>query len=331
MSGTAFASAHGPGQSGAEQPDSWRSTLRMAYVVPTKDRPDDLRKLLASLAEQTVTPTQIVIVDGSDSDIEWVCKDFPALPLTYVREFPPSLARQRNAGMAALADDIDVAGYLDDDLELAADATERMLAFWKAAGPQVGGAAFTIVNQPARSRLGLWLSRLFLMNGPEQGKMLSSGFATSLMPGKPTQKTDWLYGGATLWRREVVSKYQYDEWYIGHGHLEDLDYSFRVSRAYDLYLVADTKVLHWQRPFTDKGNIVLGRQQMVNRLYFVRKMGCFSRAALVWAQFGILMSNLGRCLAKADRASLLRFYGNLVGLTRLLQSRGDPLDNGLWK
>ena len=42
-------------------------TVKLAYVVPTKDRPDDLRKLLESLAAQTRAPDQIVIVDGGYS------------------------------------------------------------------------------------------------------------------------------------------------------------------------------------------------------------------------------------------------------------------------
>ena len=173
-------------------------------------------------------PAQIVIVDGSDPDIAWVCNDFPELPLSYVREFPPSLARQRNAGMAALEDDIEVAGYLDDDLELAEEATERMLTFWESAGSQVGGAAFSIVNQPLPHPVFGWLSRLFLLNGPQQGKLLRSGFPTSITPRSETLPTQWLYGGATLWRRNVIRKFSYDEWYVGHGFLEDVDYSHRV-------------------------------------------------------------------------------------------------------
>lgn len=302
----------------------------MAYVVPTKDRPDDLRKLLASLAEQTVTPTQIVIVDGSDPDIEWVCKDFPALPLTYVREFPPALARQRNAGMAALADDIDVAGYLDDDLELAADATERMLAFWKAAGPQVGGAAFAIVNQPLRHPLLGFVSQFFLLNGPQQGRLLPSGFATSITPRAQTQRTDWLYGGATLWRRQVIREFSYDEWFIGHGYLEDVDYSHRVSRSYELYVVAEARCWHWPKPILNAQNTNLGRQQVVNRVYFVRKLGGFSKPALIWALFGQCVRNALEALKNGNTAGLYRLWGNIIGLADVVRGRTSSVE-GIWK
>jgi len=114
-------------------------SVKIAYVVPTKDRPDDLHVLFKSLQKQTKQPDQIIIVDGSDPDIKYVCDDYLDLDITYVREFPPSLARQRNAGMAALNDEITVAGYLDDDLELEPDATEKMISFWENAEDDVGG------------------------------------------------------------------------------------------------------------------------------------------------------------------------------------------------
>ena len=35
-----------------------------------------------------------------------------------------------------------------------------------------------------------------------------------------TTETDWLSGGATIWRMSVVNA-SYEEWYIGDGYLED--------------------------------------------------------------------------------------------------------------
>lgn len=303
---------------------------KIGYVIPTKDRPDDLHKLFVSLRAQTEAPRQIVIVDGSETPVQELVAAFQGLPLTYVREYPPSLARQRNAGIAALADDVTVAGYLDDDLELAPDATEEMLTFWNAAGPDVGGAAFTIVNQPLRNRGISLLSDLFLLNGPAQGKVLSSGFATSIQPRDATLRTDWLYGGATLWRREVFEACRYDEWYIGHGYLEDLDYSYRVAQHYQLYVVAPARCWHWPRPVRMEQNLTLGRQQILNRVYFVRKIGRFNSVLFVWAMFGQLLKNLCETLVTRSPAGWLRFRGNLRGLYEVA-TRGVSQVGGIWK
>lgn len=303
---------------------------RIAYVVPTKDRAEDLRKLLASLAEQTMTPTQIVIVDGSTSPVKSVCDEFPALPLTYVREYPPSLARQRNAGMAAVSDGITVAGYLDDDLVLEPDATERMIRFWENAQTTVGGAAFAIVNQPLRSSRFGGLSDLFLLNANRQGAVLQSGFATSIGIPERHLQTEWLYGGATLWRWEVVQEFKYDEWYIGHGFLEDLDFSYRVSRKHDLWVVSDARVWHWPHPVLKSKNITLGMQQVINRVYFTRKMGDFSALALCWALLGQCVLNISQSIWHREGGGIRRFWGNLKGLLVVAQGKLGPVD-GIWK
>lgn len=303
---------------------------KIAYVVPTKDRPDDLRKLLDSLARQTVAPAQIVIVDASDPPVKPLCDEYQSLPVTYVREFPPSLARQRNAGMAAVADGATVAGYLDDDLELATDATERMMHFWNRSDASIGGAAFAIVNQPLRSRFAGFLADFFLLNSKRQGRVLKSGFATSIGVPETNLNTEWLYGGATLWRREVIDKYKYDEWYIGHGFLEDVDYSYRVSRSHKLWVVSDAKVWHWPRPILKSRHFTLGVQQVVNRIYFTRKVGGFSPLALSWAMFGQCVLNLAQSLAQRDGTGIRRFLGNLKGLSVVARGKLHPVA-GIWK
>jgi glycosyltransferase involved in cell wall biosynthesis len=308
----------------------FRKPVRLAYVVPTKDRREDLRKLLITIARQTLQPDQVVVVDASDPPIRDLVDEFPELAITYVREFPPSLARQRNAGMAAIADSITVAGYIDDDIELADNATERMAAFWASAEPEVGGAAFTIVNQPQPHVLFGILSRFFLLNSSRVGAVLPSGFGAAIFPQESNVRTEWLYGGATMWKREVIAKFSYDEWYLGHGYLEDLDYSYRVSRQYELWLVADAKLWHWPRPIRIERNVDMGRQQIVNRLYFVRKMGRFNPVLVTYSLFGLAIRNLLEPIKERNRAGLLQLWGNLLGL-RDIAKHGLRSVNAVWK
>lgn len=300
---------------------------RLAYVVPTYNRPDDLRLLFESLVAQTDAPDQIIVVDASDAPADGLSADFPQLAVDWVRVRPPSLARQRNLGMAAVRADIDVAGYLDDDLELEPEATARMRRFWSQAGDEVGGAAFAITNQ--RVAAGR-LDRLFGHSGSSPGAVLRSGFAVSIPFFTETTRTEWLYGGATMWRRRVIDAFQYDEWYIGHGYLEDVDFSYRVSRRFALYVVGDARTAHWHRPMRPDRMTAFGRQQIVNRLYFIRKMRSFSTPAIVWGLIGVFVVNLYAAIRTGDRGGLKRFAGNLRGLAQALR---DPRRTapGHWK
>jgi GT2 family glycosyltransferase len=301
---------------------------RIAYVVPTKDRPDDLDTLLASLARQTRPADQIVVVDGGDRPVTDIVARHSALPIDYVREYPPSLARQRNAGMARVAPDITVAGYLDDDLVLEPDASERMYAFWEAADRDVGGAAFNILNQPHANASAL--TRLFLLNGRTPGAMLPSGWPSQIPTLGRTVETEWLYGGATLWRREVLREFGYDEWFVGHGYGEDVDFSYRVSRKYRLFVLSDARVHHFTRPIRLASQFTLGRQQVVNRLYFIRKSGAFPAPAVTWALFGQLVFNVLAGLADRERAGWRRAAGNVDGLLDVMR-RGLSQIGGHYK
>lgn len=304
-----------------------RSRHKIAFVVPTKDRPGDLRRMLRSVEGQAVRPDQVVVVDGGDRTVEDILQEVPGLPLEYVRVYPPSLSRQRNAGMERLRADITLAGYLDDDLVLEPGALEAMLAFWEAAGPEVGGAAFNITTD--RRPHGTWLKWLFLIDSWRPGAILKSGYNVLICPVAETTYVDWVFGGATIWRREVIRAFAYDEWYEGTGYLEDLDYSFRVSRRYRLAVVAAARVQHYSPPLRADRNFLLGKWQVINRLYFVRKHAELSVLCCLWALFGQACINLGKSVVSREPGLWRRFVGNVCGALSVMSGRLERIGGTL--
>lgn len=302
---------------------------RLALVVPTKDRPDDLRRMLASLTAQTLLPHQVLIVDGSERPVSAVVDDFPQLPLEYVRCVPPSLARQRNAGMARLADGITLAGYVDDDVVLERDAIEAMMLFWAAAGPDVGGAAFNIANNPVPGQMAL--KQVFLIDHRRPGRVLPSGCQTSLHSHEQDSEVQWLNGGATIWRRTVIAQYAYDEWFVGTGFMEDVDFSFAVRGKYRLFVVSGARVAHYSRPVRPERQYLLGKWQVVNRMYIVRKYRArgLSPAAAWYATAGLLLLNLGAALLRGSKAHWNRARGNLAGIWSELSGRREQIGGHL--
>jgi len=287
-------------------------TDKIAFVVPTKDRPDDLRRMLASVQVQSVHPDQIIIVDASRDPAESITGEFPPLKIDYVHVYPPSLSRQRNAGMQHLRASTTLAGYLDDDLVLEKGALESMLSFWEAAPDDVGGAAFNIMNE--RQPYGTWLKAPFLIDSRKRGVVLPSGYHTMICPVSETIYVRWIFGGATVWRKEVIDEFSYDEWFEGTGYLEDVDYSYRVGHKYKLAIVAGARVQHLSPPIRRDRNYLLGKWQVVNRLYFVRKHRELSEGLCYWALIGQLLINLGKPFVELDLKLLDRVLGNLAGL-----------------
>jgi glycosyltransferase involved in cell wall biosynthesis len=302
---------------------------RIAFVVPTKDRPDDLRKMLVSLAQQTRRPDQVVVVDGSDPDVRRVVDEAHSLDVEYVREFPPSLARQRNAGMARLRGDITLAGYLDDDIVLEPEAVQRMLEFWEKAGPDVGGAAFTITNNPPPGALNL--KQFFAIDHAQPGRVLRSGFASTITPQQVDVEVEWLYGGATVWRRAVIERFPYDEWFIGTGFMEDIDFSYTVRAHYRLFVVSQARLAHYSRPVRTDRQRLLGKWQVVNRMHVVRKHRArgLSSAAAWRASAGLFLLNLAAGIVRRRRDPLNRAFGNAAGMLSELLGRREQLGGHL--
>lgn len=291
---------------------------RIAFVIPTKDRPELVRRLLENVRAQSVHPELVVVVDAGNGSLRSVLDDFPDLGIRYIRTGAPGLTRQKNLGFRELDSQMDLIAFIDDDMVFEPGALEAMLTFWERVAPDVGGASFNIVNaQPVRLRLVRFLRRLFLMENGEYGVILRSGFNTPIVNAPATRFSQWLNGGCTVWCREVFREHRFDEWFTANGLCEDVRFSLQVGRRFRLAVVADARVRH-EEVRTLRGDYRQGIAQVVNRLYVVRRSDGLSVTLCAWALLGQFLLNLAFGLVTMDRGLLARASGNCVGLSRIL-------------
>lgn len=287
---------------------------KIALIIPTRNRPDLLKKLLDSIKLQTVQPDQIIIVDGSDTPVKNHIASYLPGQCTYVYVFPPSLTTQRNKGIQLLFPEITIAGYLDDDVELKPDAMEEMFLFWENSPEDVGGAGFNIVNNPPRKKVTKAITQFFAITGNPPGRVLKSGFCTAEVPLTKNRSSEWLCGGATLWRRKILEDYKYDEWYKGWAYHEDAEFSYRVSKKYRLMVVYKAKVDHNPLPYDPSKNRILGKMAVINRFYFVKKNAELSIPWFYWATLGESLLNILSCIPEKNWQGLNRGLGNIDAL-----------------
>jgi glycosyltransferase involved in cell wall biosynthesis len=289
----------------------------LCFVIAAKDRPDDLRRMLASLAAQSHTPDLVIIVDSSAAPARWIVDEFgQCLRLKCLRRQPPSASAQRNAGIEIVPEDIELIGFLDDDAILEPDALEKMLDFWVNAPSDLGGAAFNMVNHPAQTFSGLkrWrlVKALGLYSG-EPGRVTLSGWQT--LAGLVAKDTwmDWLPSGAAVWRRAILRTCRFDEFFNGYSYLEDVDFSYTVRRHWRLAIVADAYYYHHPSPIRHASQFAFGRTEVRNRLYFVTKHRLSS--ARCWLGLIVRMAmSLGQALTETSLGPLFRAFGNLTGM-----------------
>jgi len=138
-----------------------------SVVITTKNRPDDLRRAIASALEQDC-PVEVIVVDDASTDDtrEVVRAEFPTVRLITHQE-STGYIRSRNEGVAAASAPIVV--LIDDDSELAARSTIRdtVLDFDH---PAVGAVAIPFVNVTRSQRVhkaapdkeSIWVTTSFI-------------------------------------------------------------------------------------------------------------------------------------------------------------------------
>ena len=304
---------------------------KIALIIPTRNRPELLIKLLNTIKLQEVKPDQVIIVDGSDTPVKPQIEPLAFEGLTCVYVYPPSLTTQRNQGILHLNREITLAGYLDDDIELKPDAIKEMLAFWENSPEDMAGAAFNIVNNPPRNPLTKAFTRFFTITGKIPGKVLSSGFCTVEVPLTKDVESEWLCGGATIWRRSILENYKYDEWYKGWAYHEDAEFSYRVSKKYRMIVLHKAKVDHNPPQYNKSKSKNLGKMAVINRYYFVKKNPELSIPLFYWATIGEIFLNSLSSVTDRDRAGIERALGNLEGLSDIILGKVHQIDENFRK
>lgn len=294
--------------------------MKYSIIVPTRNRPDDLRALLSNLSLHQARPVEIVIVDSSDvADIK-IVDEFPSFNIRYIPFSQPSAAKQRNAGIECISAEVDLICFLDDDIELAEGALDNMLKFWAEASPEVAGAAFNALDSQ-EDRAG-WFKRSGVMQwlglyASEPGKVAKSGWQVRNLKVNSNLFVEWLSTSAVFFRSEVLQGDMLDEFFEGYSYLEDLDFSYGISRGSRLVIVAAAGFWHHHhhRTLTPSWYYQFGIMEVRNRLYIVRKYQLSVIRCYVVLLLRSAMTLL-EALLKWDRGLLSRFRGNIRGLRR---------------
>lgn len=282
-----------------------------------------MHTLLGSIQTQTRRPDRIIVIDGSDTPIDFVLKEFPELSMEYQAVRPPSLPKQRNVGIGLLGDEDSWVGFLDDDLVLEKNALEELEKFVIRESlnseKELVGAGLAINNE-GLIKFNWWRSFLLLDKFPG-GVFTRSGCPAAIRSVHHDIDLEWLYGGATFWRSKIYREFKFDEWFNGTGYYEDVDFSYRVSRKYRLALSSKSRCYHYHHPVRKERLFALGVWQVTGWWYFVSKTKAFASPFVMWSILGLAANNLGLGLISPSNGRLRRGLGNLKGLWLILSGK----------
>lgn len=251
----------------------------ISVIVPTKGRGNKILKCIDSILNQTLLPNEIIIVDSSKNvNLDAVLKrKFPLVhpKIVYIHS-GVCLAAARNLGVQHSSGDI--VFFFDDDVVLDKNYMKEVVKiFLNDKERKIGGVMGNITNiRRDASSLGAMLNRLFFLSHFGNGKNTFSGLPTFVHGEGKVIRTDFLSGCMMAYRREVLREFVFDEKLGkigGYCYLEDVDFSYRVSRKYTLLYTPFAKLEHhpsWLRMIGDN-QMMKNRQFIFNHFYLFKK------------------------------------------------------------
>ena len=296
--------------------------MQTSVVVCTKNRPDNLVRCIDSLADQTILPNEVIIVDDGclSESIKGDIKDklgTKGVAYKYIKKIEPGLTKSRNQGIKTTNGD--VIFFLDDDVILDEKYIEKILEIYTDDKElEIGGVGGREIKPKFLGRFRPHIVNLFGLNSYDYGKVLPSGFPANAIYPEEIREVQFLSGCNMSFRKKVFDDFLFDEFYTGYGLGEDLEFTYRVSKRYKLVYTPYAKVIHTRSPSGRVDYREFGFQRVYNTHYLVDKYfkkTFKNRLLFWWSIVGIMFTNFIDIGRKENKVDEIR--GNIDAIRRI--------------
>ena len=294
-------------------------SLVTSVILPTKNRPNDLLNAIISIINQTICPTQLIVVDQSDTlEASNLVNDYLVkmgfYDINYIyNPLIDGLVNAKNVGVENAYGDIIL--FLEDDVILEPNYIEEIIFGFNNNSDMVGCSG-VIINTLDRGRLYLFISKLFhrgifkdiredvyraiSLNNQNYNKMI---------------KSNMISGGVSAWRRDVFLQVPFDTSNSFHM-LEDIDFSTRVVEKLgeNLYINPFAKLTHLCSPINRSTIDLKINRKIVETIsyYKKRKTKRWTKLSVVWLLLGYLFESFYLAVSTKSLCPVHGFFSGLV-------------------
>lgn len=289
-------------------------------ITPTKDRHKQLIFLLKTLSEQTSPVGKVIVADSGRNTQDLVAKYQKYLPVIWLDCPNPGQVIQRNLALRLVDDKFRVVIFFDDDIQLEPDAVSEFVKFWNAQKMEPAGVSFNLTNMPKQP--DSFFRRLFFMGTEPRGRVWRSGYNTPVVNIETDIESEWLIGGATGWRKDILLSRANEEIPSRWAITEDLMFSYPLFKAGErLFVCANARALHIDDTPTQtfSAGIFRGNSAVLWRYLFVISHKELSQAFFFWMVFGQIIGRLLQSV-RGNASSLGYAWGYTKGAVKCLIS-----------
>jgi GT2 family glycosyltransferase len=257
--------------------------ISVSVVIPTVGRIRQIYDCVNSILKQSLVPNEIIIIDSSkDGNLDSYLRTKFPVSRTEIKYIPfmASLTAARNMGVQKSKGDI--VFFFDDDVILDKNYIKEVIKiFAEDESVEIGGVMGDVVNIKTNPRslnevLRGLVRKRFYLSYYGNGSFKPSGSATWVQGENRITKTKFLSGCMMAYRRRVLNKFKFDEELgklSGYCFMEDIDFSYRVSRKYALVYTPYAKLEHHpsRSRKAEYDPVVRKRQKVFNHFYLFKK------------------------------------------------------------
>jgi glycosyltransferase involved in cell wall biosynthesis len=308
-------------------------TMKISAIIPTMNRPADLKSALDSLMRQTVLPFEIVVVDQSTNNQSKIvvaetkqAHESKPVRFKYVVQEEKSLVKARNRGLDESEGDL--LSFLDDDIVLFDDYYEKIVPHFEKDASLGALAGNTVVKMKLggfKWFLRRMVMRIFLVNFFD-GRMTPSGFGYPIYEREIDRKTEveFLPGCNMNYRRSAIGSERFDEWFTGYSFREDVDYSYRVARRSKAVMIPEARLFHNYSVSNRMDFEALKKMEARNYHHvFAKHKGrsLFARILFAYSMLGLVLLDLLEFLTSWKAVKFLKFRAAVGSSLNLMLGR----------
>jgi glycosyltransferase involved in cell wall biosynthesis len=259
----------------------------MGVIIPTRNRPSQLKLLLRSIAHLDELPTQVVVV-SSGQDVTGIINEFSnELFITHEHMTAAGQIVQKIQAIKLLHKEINWVLTVDDDMQVDANLFRNFKAFiHENRQPKVLGVGLNLnsVNRPKEKSLSHFLGAFFWLSGPP-GSVLKNGHPVGYSHLQIEICTQWL-NGASIWDRAMLDTYDAEFLHSQYSAYEDVIFSYGASKLGKLKYSPSCKLYFQDQQSEDVSNFEVFHSASYWRFYFVGSNSELSVLGLLWSQIG---------------------------------------------
>jgi hypothetical protein len=220
------------------------SKFHHTFVICTKDRPLDLFSLLKSVNQQSQQPYKIIIVDSGDlppKNLSFISSSFQ-----YIRS-EPGLTHQRNIALSLIFENEDrseIIHFVDDDVTLDINYL-KMCDEVFSENESIFGCTGLDLNRFESKKLFAKSIKLVLGKVLKiSGIMTRSAINIGIYNFDYAYEVDWMPGCNMIFRKSVLHNKEFNEFRMGYGLGEDVEFTYGISRNHKLIFSPKIKYRH---------------------------------------------------------------------------------------